>query len=173
MVNIYVYGLDQFVVGDVSFELTKALAKLYEMSEDDINFVAPNDMVFHKGVEQTSWRVIVEVKAPEELEKLQVQAKEVIFHYLMEIAIHIEVTFFYYCRHDHFIQYNEAYPKYLEEHEHLEVEDEYEGEYVEGEGEDEIYTGDIFANVEELKNKHHEEDDECDDEECSCHHHHH
>ena len=53
MINIYVYGLDQFVVGDISRELTSSLAKLYEVEEDEINFVAPHDMVFHKGVEQT------------------------------------------------------------------------------------------------------------------------
>ena len=117
MVNLYIYGLDQFVVGDVSVGLTESLAKLYEISEDDINFVAPNDMVFHKGVEQTSWRVIVEVKAPEQLEKLQAQAKEVIFHYLSEVKI----------------------------------EDEFEGEYVEGEGEGEIFTGDIFENIPNFK----------------------
>ena len=168
MVNIYVYGLDQFVVGDISVELTGALAKLYEVSEDDINFVAPHDMVFHKGVEQTSWRVIVEVKAPEELERLQSQAKEVIFHFLSEVAIHIEVTFFYYCRHDHFVHLNDQYPNYLTESNQVDFESEYDGEYVEGEEDDEIYTGDIFENVGEVHGE-----EECDDEECDCHHHHH
>ena len=173
MINIYVYGLDQFVVGDVSVELTSALAKLYEVSEDDINFVAPNDMVFHKGVEQTSWRVIVEVKAPEELERLQKQAKEVLFHFLSEIAIHVEVTFFYYCRHDHFVHINESYPEYLTKSNAVNYESEYEGEYVEGEEEGEIFTGDIFENIEEKMKSKHQDDEECDDEECSCHHHHH
>lgn len=168
MINIYVYGLDQFVIGDESVELTKALAKLYEVSEDDINFIAPSDMVFHKGVEQTSWRVIVEVKAPEELERLQAQAKEVIIHYLSEIAIHIEITFFYYCRHDHFLHVNDSYPLYLTEANAVHFEDEFDGEYVEGDEEGEIFTGDIFEGVEGL-----EKEEECDDDECECHHHHH
>ena len=151
MVNLYIYGLDQFVVGDVSVGLTESLAKLYEISEDDINFVAPNDMVFHKGVEQTSWRVIVEVKAPEELEKLQAQAKEAIFHYLSEVAIHIEITFFYFYQGEHFVRLNESYPDYLTESNEVKIEDEFEGEYVEGEGEGEIFTGDIFENIPDLK----------------------
>ena len=78
MINIFIYGLDQFVVGDVSRELTSLVAKLYEVEEDEVNFIAPNDMVFHNGVEQTSWRVIVEVRAPEEFDKFQNAAKDLI-----------------------------------------------------------------------------------------------
>ena len=64
MITITIYGLDQFVVGRLSREMTPNLAKLYELSEDEILFVAPENMVFHKGVEQTSWNIIIHVHAP-------------------------------------------------------------------------------------------------------------
>lgn len=145
MINIYVYGLDQFLVGDLSKEVTPLLAKLFEVEEDDINFIATNNMVFHNGVEQTSWRTLIKVEAPEETEKVQKQASELLLHCLDEIAIHVEVIFTYYCRHDNFLKLNPDYPKYLTEENTVNIEDsEYNEDMQEGEGDDQIYTGDIF-----------------------------
>lgn len=147
MITVNIYGLDQFVVGDVSIPLSKNLAKIYEISEDDINFISSNNMVFHAGVEQTSWRVIVEVNVPKKLEVLQDQALEIINHYLSEVAINIEVFFHYYLSDHHALHVNPDYPLYLEERGEVEFESESSEELEEGEGEDEIYTGDIFEGI--------------------------
>ena len=147
MVNLYVYGLDQFVVGEVSSELTHNLAKIMEISEDDINFVAPHDMVFHKGVEQTSWRVIVEVKLPQTFEKIQDQIRQVIVHYISEVAVHIEVLFYYFAPSEHYQYINKDYDLYLTEEDLNRYEDEESEEVYEGEGDDEVYTGDIFSSI--------------------------
>ena len=146
MINIFVYGLDQFVVVDISRDITETIAKLYEVEEDEVNFVAPNDMVFHNGVEQTSWRVIVEVRLPEEFDKFQNQAKDILFHYISQVAVHVEVTFIYYGYHDHFVKLNPEYPNYLLEEDSEEDEIDSE-EMTEGEGDDELFTGDIFAGL--------------------------
>lgn len=146
MINIFVYGLDQFVVGDVSRELTPLVARLYEVEEDEVNFIAPNDMVFHNGVEQTSWRVIMEVRAPEEFDKFQNQAKDLLMHYISGVAVHVEVTFIYYGYHDHFVKLNPEYPHYLTE-EDREEDEVYSEEMEEGEEDDQIYTGDMFAGL--------------------------
>lgn len=147
MITVNIYGLDQFVVGDVSIPLTKNLAKVYEISEDEINFISSNNMVFHAGVEQTSWRVIVEVNVPKKLEVLQDQALEVLNHYLSEVAINIEVFFHYYLYDHHALHVNKDYPLYLEERPDIQIETGYSEELEEGEGEDEIYTGDIFSGI--------------------------
>lgn len=147
MITVNIYGLDQFVVGDISIPLSKNLAKIYEISEDDINFISSNNMVFHAGVEQTSWRVIVELNVPKKLEVLQDQALEIINHYISEVAINIEVFFHYYLSDHHALHLNKDYPLYLEGHEQMEFESEYSEELEEGEGEDEIYTGDIFEGI--------------------------
>ena len=147
MISVFVYGLDQFLVGDLSVQLGKDLAKLYEVDEDDVNFVAPNTMVFHKRAEQTSWRVIVEVNVPKKLEVLQDQAIQVIIHHIKQIAIHVEILFKYYLSNHHHLEINEQYPLYLEEQADVEIETEYPDDIEEGEGEDEIYTGDIFEGI--------------------------
>ena len=64
MVTINIYGLDQFVVGELSQRISKDIAKIYEMDQDEIHFISSNNMVFHNGEEQTSWRVFIEVNAP-------------------------------------------------------------------------------------------------------------
>ena len=147
MITVILYGLDQFLVGDLSLSLGKDLAKLYEVSEDDINFIAPNDMIFHKGVEQTSWRVIVEVNVPKKLEVLQEQATQVIVHHVKQIAIHVELYFKYYLSDHRYLHINEDYPLYMEETPEVDIETEYPEDIEEGEGEDEIYTGDIFEGL--------------------------
>ena len=50
MILIKVYGLDQYVVGNYSKEHTANLAKLFETSEDEILFYAPNSYTFMKDV---------------------------------------------------------------------------------------------------------------------------
>ena len=147
MITVMMYGLDQFLVGDLSISLGKDLAKLYEVEEDDINFVAPNDMIFHKGVEQTSWRVLVEVNAPKKLEVLQDQAIDVILHHVKQISIHVELIFKYYLQDNHYLYINEDYPLYMEESPEVDIQAEYPEDLEEGEGEDEIYTGDIFEGL--------------------------
>lgn len=146
MVNVFIYGLDQFVVGEISGELTTNLAKVMEIDEDEINFVAPHDMIFHKGVEQTSWRVIVEVKLPQTFEKLQNQIRQVIVHYVAEVSVHVEVLFYYFAMEEHYQYLNEQYDPYLTEEDvsRYSSNDEESEEIYEGEGEDEVYTGDIF-----------------------------
>ena len=94
MITITIYGLDQFVVGRLSREMTPNLAKLYELSEDEILFVAPENMVFHNGVEQTSWNII--------------------------------------------------YPRFIASDNLVDVANEDYEDMEEGDGEDEIFTGDIF-----------------------------
>lgn len=151
MINVFIYGLDQFVVGDISRELGSPLAKVFEINEDDLNFVAPNTMVFHNGAEQTSWHVIVEVKAPEECMKVEKTAAEVITKFIQQFAVHVEVTFIYFLKKSNYLELNKEYEKYLEEDEAAMLDEEYSEEINEGEGEDEIYTDDIFAGFDELK----------------------
>ena len=168
MITVFIYGLDQFVVGDLSREITPLLAKNYELDEDEINFVAPNTMVFHNGAEQTSWNVIIHVHAPMKVKVLEGQAAKILVELVKQLAIHISVEFYYYSQDNRYTFVNDKYPRYLEDSE--DSYENYESEEIEeGEGEDQIYTGDIF--------KEHEQcdcDDECDchDEECHCGHNH-
>ncbi len=156
MITIFVYGLDQFVVGRLSKELLENLSNVFEIDEDEINFVASGSMYFHNGVEQTSWNVLVKVNAPERLSVVQEDVAKVILAGFEGYTINIEVQFDYYCEEDHYEKISEDYPRYISETNIVNVEDEYEEEdddedeehhyheYKEGDGDDEIYMGDIF-----------------------------
>ena len=147
MVTINVYGLDQFVVGELSARCSANIAKIYEMDEDEIHFIAPNSMVFHNGNEQTSWRVFVEVTAPKKVEVLQDQICALLANYFSEVSIHLEVVFKYYSQDHYFKKMNPDYPLFLEDKNIVNFDEEYREDMEEGEGEDEIFTGDIFENI--------------------------
>jgi hypothetical protein len=144
MITVFIYGLDQFVVGRLSREMTPNLAKLYEVSEDDIIFVAPENMVFHKGVEQTSWNIIIHVHAPKKVSVLQDQVAKLILESIGDVAINKILEFYYYSEDNRYTKLNESYPRFIANDNLVDIEEEDYEDMEEGEGEDEIYTGDIF-----------------------------
>ena len=147
MITITMYGLDQFVVGNLSRELTPLVAKLYEVSEDEVSFIAPQAMVFHKGTEQTSWNILIQVNAPKKVSVLQDQMAELMLHGIGEVAIHVAVEFTYYLQDDRYTKINPSYPRFISDENLVGIDDEYPEDIEEGEEDDEIYTGDIFAGI--------------------------
>ena len=147
MITITIYGLDQFVVGNLSRELTPLIAKLYEVDEDEVNFIAPNAMMFHKGVEQTSWNILILVDAPKKVSVLQDHMAELMLHGIGDVAIHVTVEFKYYSEDDRYTKINPDYPRYISEENLVDVDNEYPEDLEEGEDEDQIYTGDIFEGL--------------------------
>ena len=144
MITIVIYGLDQFVVGRLSREMTPNLAKLYETSEDEILFVAPQNLVFHKGVEQTSWNILIHVHAPKKVSVLQDQVAKLILESIGDVAINKSLEFYYYSEDNRYCKINDSYPRFIAEDNLVDVaEEDYEG-MEEGEEDDEIFTGDIF-----------------------------
>ena len=146
MITVTIYGLDQFVVGRLSREMTPNLAKLYETSEDEILFVAPENMVFHKGVEQTSWNIIIHVNAPMRTKIVEKQVATFILESIGDVAINKVVEFYYYSEDNRYSKLNEAYPRFIASDNLVDVAQEDYEDMEEGEGEDEIFTGDIFQN---------------------------
>ncbi len=144
MITVFIYGLDQFVVGRLSREMTPNLAKLYEVSEDEIIFVAPENMVFHKGVEQTSWNIIIHVHAPKKVSVLQDQVAKLILESIGDVAINKILEFYYYSEDNRYTKLNESYPRFIASDNLVDIEEEDYEDMEEGEGEDDIYTGDIF-----------------------------
>lgn len=145
MITITINGLDQFVVGRLSRDLTKSLANLYEVKEEDINFVAPNSMVFHDGVEQTSWHVLVTVSAPKKVQVIQKQVAEFLIESIKDVAIHVEVLFAYYLADEHIERINHDYPRFITEENIVNVDEEADHNH---EDDDELYDGDIFNELE-------------------------
>ena len=151
MITISILGLDQFVVGRYSREHTENLAQAFECEEDEINFYAPYSMIFHKGVEQTSWNILVIVRCDERYEPHAEVIGQYLLQTLKDFAIHIEIQFDYIHEHDAFKLINDDYPLYLTESNVVHVghdEDEDECE-CEDEDDEEVYLGDVFEGMEE------------------------
>lgn len=144
MITVTIYGLDQFVVGRLSREMTPNLAKLYELSEDEIIFVAPENMVFHNGVEQTSWNIIIHVHAPKRAALVEEQVAKFILETIGDVAINKVIEFYYYSEDNRYTKLNEAYPRFIAADNLVDIEEENYEDMEEGEGEDNIFTGDIF-----------------------------
>lgn len=148
MITIIFYGLDEFVVGRLSRELTPNIAKLYEVDEDEVNFVAPNNMVFHNGTEQTSWNLLIHVHAPMKVSVLQDQMATFLLNAIGDVAIHKTVEFYYYSQDNRYQKINEDYPRYITEENVVEVEQhEHDDDCDCEDEEEEVYTGDIFKDV--------------------------
>ena len=148
MITVTFYGLDQFVVGKLSRELSPLVAKLYEVDEDDVIFIAPQTMVFHKGTEQTSWNILIHVNAPKKVSVLQDQMAELLTHGIGEVAIHKNVEFYYYSQDNRYSKLDDNYPRYISDDNLVDIEsEEYDEDIEEGEEEDQIYTGDIFEGL--------------------------
>lgn len=145
MITLTIYGLDQYIVGRLSKDMTHNLADLYEVSEDDINFIAPANMVFHNGVEQTSWNALIRVNAPKKVMVLQEDAAHLIMEMVQGPTINVAVEFYYYSEDNRYEKINEDYPRFITDDNLVDVEDyDEETQYIEGDGKDEVFTGDIF-----------------------------
>lgn len=143
MIYIKVVGLDQFIIGRISREYTDKLANLFEVDSDEINFISPSCMVFHKGVEQTSWHVLVNILAPKKVSVLQEQVSDLIKAMFKNVTINLDILFSYYSSDDLSTARNNDYPRYISDDNILDDDIEYE----DIDDDDEIYDGDIFASV--------------------------
>ncbi len=147
MITIIFYGLDQFVVGRLSRELSANVAKLYEVSEEEVIFIAPNDLVFHNGVEQTSWNLLIHVHAPSKSAVVQDEVAEFLMNAIGEVAIHKTVEFYYYNEVNRYTKIHDQYPRFISEDNLVDTEQMYDEDIEEGEDDDQIYTGDIFEGL--------------------------
>ena len=144
MITLTVYGLDQFVVGKLSHEMTSALADLYECPKEEILFIAPENMIFHNGVEQTSWNALVKVDAPKKVSVLQEDAARLIMNLVKGPTIHVQVVFNYFSQDNFYESLNDDYPRFIENENLVNFDENYDENIEEGEGDDQIFTGDIF-----------------------------
>ena len=164
MITVYVYGLDQFVVGDYSRDHTENIANLFEIETDLLNFYAPSGIMFHKGVEQTSWNVIVVVKAPKKYKVFEKEVSEYFFRTMSLFSIHIVIEFEYYEEDSRYERLNTKYPRYIkeenvkssssfEDYDDFNLDDEEENstddEELDINNEEDIYLGNAFENFEE------------------------
>lgn len=163
MITITIIGSDRYVVGEYSRDVTKKLASLLEVKQEEILFLAPEYYVYHNGVEQTSFQALIEVTLNEKFRPFEKVVAEFIEKTACEFVVHFSIRFIYFKdkTYDHI---NDQYPRYITDENEVLIEDE---EYDE---DTEIYEGNIFENFEERYREAHqgEGEDGCDCEDCDC-----
>ena len=173
MFTISVLGLDQFLVGDYSFDFTGQIADILETNPDEISFFAPEGIMFHNGVDQNSYNVIVRVEAPNKYRVFEKVLASFIKDTLKTYVIHMTVQFSSYSEENTYEYLNDEYRLYMTEENTVKCDDDFNSE----EDDEDIYEGNIFDGFEEKYQEAHSHDDDCccgdDDEcECGCHHKH-
>ena len=113
MITIQILGLDPYVVGHYSKEHTSNLAQLFEVEEDQLSFYAHAGMMFHFGVEQTSWDTLVIVRAEEEKRICEEAVTDYILKTLPQFSINVTVQFNYYQKQHSHSKINEQYPRFI------------------------------------------------------------
>ena len=159
MITIKIYGIDPYLLRNISKDATKKIADLYETSVDNINFLAPECLYVHNGVEQNTWNVLVRVHAPKKVEVLENDAFKIIVQYVKDVAINIECVFYYFSSDNYHELLNSDYPRFMSEENTVNVDTSYEeyDEKVEEEdehhhheiSEDDLYLGNAFEGFEE------------------------
>ena len=85
--------------------------------------------------------------APKKASVLQDQVAKLILESIGEVAINKILEFYYYSEDNRYSKLNESYPRFIASDNLVDIaDDEYNEDMEEGEGEDEIFTGDIFKN---------------------------
>ena len=160
MITISIYGLDQFVVGHYSKEHTSNLANLMETESANISFFSPNAIIFHNGVEQTSWNTLVIVRCPKKLQVLEKKIADYFIKTLNQFTINVLVQFDYFEQDSSYQYLNPDYPRFIttdniqteeevEEHDHCDDEEcDCHHDHEEENAED-IYLGNAFEGFED------------------------
>lgn len=151
MITISLLGLDQYVAGHYSKTHTENLAQLFEVDEDAVSFYAPNSIIIHNGVEQTSWNTEVRVHLPTKFAPLEEKVADYLIQTLKEITINTNITFEYYEEASHYEYQNDEYPKFIRADNIVDMDDPYaeENEEEYDGPTPEPYLGNIFAGKEE------------------------
>ena len=152
MVIVNFSGLDIFLVGELNKEIHSRIASAYGIDDEDVIFQASDSFLFYKGSEQTSFNLLIKVDAPEDY----IDSEETVASILMEASknysVHVRILFSYYDDTHYYERINKDYPEYIIDNQEVEVDDsEYDedNEY----SEEELYTGNVFEDLEDEDEK--------------------
>ena len=145
MITVTLIGLDPYSTIQLSKELTPKLAEIYETTQDNINFYAPDCLYVHNGVEQNTYCLLVRVNAPKKVSVLERDVVRILHAFLEDLCIHMQITFYYYSQDNYHEFINKDYPRFMTESNTV-VEEDDTGDEDEFQNE-EVYLGNVFAEM--------------------------
>jgi hypothetical protein len=93
--NIVIQGLDRYVVERLSQAITIPLSRLTSTAITDIFFLANETIVYHQGVDQTSWWSFITIHLTPELQRFQQGIIDLFKEALQGQTIHMHFTWVY------------------------------------------------------------------------------
>lgn len=157
MIIIKCYGVDPYVTGAYSKKYIPLVKKRFEI-DDEFIVIAPDEYIFHDGVEQTSWQAILEVIISPKYRAIEKDLAHALISYFSEEVVNIRLFFHYVEEQSFYTLENKDYPPFV-------VDDGREEE-----APIEPYTEDIF---DEFETKARSTGHVVEDDEDGGHHHHH
>ena len=148
MVIVNFSGLDVFLVGEFNKRIHERIAAAYGLDDEDVIFQAADSFLFYKGTEQTSFNLLIKVDAPEEYVDVEETVASILLETSKDYSVHVRILFNYYDPTHYYERVNKDYPEYIEDNQEVEIdESEYDedGEY----NEEDIYTGNMFEDIED------------------------
>ncbi len=151
MIIVSLLGMDNYEAIETTKKLHKKLVEAYNISEEELEFFAPESFIIHNGIEQTNFRLNIKVEAPREYENKEKEISAIIFDALKDIAVHLRVLFSYFERKNEYLKLDDSYPAYMTDNNTVKVDDHEEKEETQNfeEEYEEPYMGDI---IEEFDN---------------------
>ncbi len=141
MIIVKLLGIDQYQAEDYVRALHSSFAQIFEVDEKEILFYAPDSYLIHKGIEQTSYVLNIEIEASEKYKILEEKAAEYIAKLFMnQICIHVRILFSYFEEEREHLFFNEDYPKFMN--------DDNMAHFEASEDEEEPYMGNAFEDYE-------------------------
>lgn len=148
MINVSFIGIDLYQVGEVSAKIHSKLAELFEVKDEDVVMSSFDSFVYYKGHEQTSINLYIRIDLEEKYRPFQKKAADFLLEASEELSVHCTLYFNYIKESDIYQRVNGKYPRYLTfENAKPAPEEEYDEnkEY----SDEEVYTEDIFAKLDE------------------------
>lgn len=149
MITITLKGMDTYQAIYVTGKIHKNIAEVYGVNDDELEFYAIEGFIIHDGIEQTSFRLNIDIEAPEKYASLEGKVKEALVKGLKDVAIHFHIIFRYFQPEHEYLVTDDTYPLYMTDNNTVKaVVDDQEKEKMEDgfveEGE-EPYMGDILG----------------------------
>ena len=145
MVNIVLKGVDEFLGSHVDEVISPQVAKILNINQDEVILTCLHSIIYHQGVDQTSYHMIVNLELSEKYRPFEEKLAEYILSISKNFAVHCQVSFSY-CENKIYSRIDEDYPLYVTNSNEVVIEEN------EDENE-EVYLGDMFANFEEQLKK--------------------
>lgn len=112
MIIIKCYGVDPYVTGNYSKKYIPLVRSRFNIV-DEFVVIAPDEYIFHDGVEQTSWQAIIEVIISPTYKPIEKDLAHALISYFSEEVVNIRLYFNYIDSKSFYTLENKDYPPFV------------------------------------------------------------